>query len=33
MTYLDSDRNGVITYATELLHFFIHPLSKLLLLV
>jgi hypothetical protein len=23
MTYLDSDRNGVITYATELLHFFI----------
>jgi hypothetical protein len=23
MTYLDTDRNGVITYATELLHFFI----------
>jgi hypothetical protein len=27
MTYLDTDRNGVITYATELLHFFIPQMT------
>jgi hypothetical protein len=33
MTYLDTVRDGVITQVTKVLHFFIHPLNKLVLLV
>jgi hypothetical protein len=32
VTCVDTDRDGVITQVTTLLHFFIRPLSKLVLL-